>query len=155
MRYGFAAASLAVFSWGGPALAEAWQSGEAGNGAWATTARAGQSLRISCNPGDQSFFFILSGGPFAGMRNLDDGNESMMLWIEAPDGRTARHPIDGHYFGPEKSFVGRFVVSGLVLDQFRNGSEMRLTSPTGATVGTFGMKGTGKARGHFKEACGI
>ena len=139
---------------GAPAQAE-WQSGESARSAWAMVAAGGNTLRLSCNRGDQGLHFLLTGGPFQGMQNVDDGNESMMMWIALPDGRTARHPIDGHYFAPDRAFVGRFVISDLVLDQFRNGSRLALTAPTGGTIADFDMAGTGKARGHFKQACGL
>ena len=136
----------------GPAAAN-WQSGEGGRGAWSQIQQGGKTLRISCWPNESSFFFTLVGGPFNGMKNLDDQKDSLMMWIEQSDGRTGRHPIDGHYVGYEKTFVGRFIVSNLVLEEFRNGSKIMLTSANGAKIADFGMKGTGKARGHFKEAC--
>ncbi|WP_152610684.1 hypothetical protein [Ruegeria sp. ANG-R] len=144
-----------LLAFAGPAQAAEWQSGEASNGAWSMIQEGQFNLRVSCWPGDPSFFFVLTGGPFNGMQNIDDGNESMMMWIELPDGRTARHPIDGHYFAPDKAFVGRFIVSDFVLEEFRQGAKLSLTSPTGVEIAAFGMQGTGKARGHFKQACGI
>ncbi|EEE36919.1 hypothetical protein RKLH11_754 [Rhodobacteraceae bacterium KLH11] len=149
---GFGCVLLALV---GAAQAAEWQSGEAANGAWSMIEEGQFNLRISCWPDDPNFFFVLSGGPFNGMQNIDDGNESMMMWIELSDGRIARHPIDGHYFAPDKAFVGRFLVSDFVLEEFRQGAKLSLTSPTGAKIAAFGMQGTGKARGHFKQACGI
>ena len=148
-----AAIALSVLAIAVPATAADWQSGESARSAWAMIGQGKTNLRLSCNRGERNVFFLLSGGPFPGMKNVDDGNESMMMWIEMPDGRTARHPIDGHYFAPDRAFVGRFIVSDIVLDQFRSGSKLSLTAPTGASIATFGMKGTGKARGHFKQAC--
>ena len=132
-----------------------WQSGENGGSAWAMTSAGGYTLRLGCNRGDQALHFLLTGGPFEGMKNVDDANDSMMMWISLSGGRTAKHPIDGHYFAPDRAFVGRFLVSDLVLDQFRNGSFLELTAPRGGSIAHFGMSGTGKARGHFKEACGL
>lgn len=137
-----------------PARAD-WQSGESAQSAWAMTSSGGSNLRLSCNRGDRALSFLLTGGPFPGMRNVDDGNESMMMWISLPGNRNARHPIDGHYFAPDRAFVGRFLVSDVVLDQFRTGSRLILTAPTGGTIADFDMTGTGKARGHFKQACGL
>lgn len=145
--------AMAAILVGTQAFAADWQSGESRQSAWAMISQGKMNLRLACNRGQRDLHFVLTGGPFPGMKNVDDGNESMMMWIEMPDGRTARHPIDGHYFAPDKSFVGRFVVSDTVLDQFRSGSKLSLTAPTGAAIATFGMKGTGKARGHIKEAC--
>lgn len=144
-----------LLAFAGSVQAAEWQSGEAPNGAWSMIEDGQFSLRIACWPGDPSFFFVLSGGPFNGMQNIDDNNESMMMWVELPDGRTARHPIDGHYFAPDRAFVGRFIVSDFVLEEFRQGEKLSLTSPTGAEIAVFGMQGTGKARGHFKQACNI
>ena len=98
---------------------------------------------------------ILHGGPFEGMKNVDEADDSMMMWIEMPDGRTARHPIDGHYYGPEDAFIGRFVVSELVLDQFADGQDMSLTTAKGNTLLTLSMQGTSKARRDFRAACGF
>lgn len=137
----------------GHAHAADWQSGENGQSAWAMISGSKAGLRLSCNRGQRDLTFVLTGGPFPGMKNVDDGKESMMMWIEMPDGRTGRHPIDGHYFAPDRAFIGRFVVSNTVLDQFRSGSKLSLTAPTGAGIAAFGMTGTGKARGHFKQAC--
>lgn len=138
-----------------PVQAASWQSGEGNRGAWTSIEDGKFRLQISCWPNESRFFFTLHGGPFAGMKNLDDQNDSLMMWIELPDGRTGRHPIDGHYVGYEKAFVGRFFVSDIVLEQFRQGAKLSLTAPTGASIADFGMKGTGKARGHFKQACGL
>ena len=139
----------------GAAAAADWQSGEGKRGAWSRIDTGHMQLDISCWPNEPRFFFTLRGGPFNGMKNIDDGTESMMMWIALPDGRLARHPIDGHYFAPDQAFVGRFVVTDHVLEQFRSGTQLSLTAPTGATIAEFGMTGTGKARGHFKQACGI
>lgn len=139
----------------GPAGAADWTSGERNRGAWSQIEQGRFVLEISCWPNDPNFFFTLRGGPFDGMKNVHDGDESMMMWIELPDGRTARHPIDGHYYGGDEAFVGKFVVSDFVLDQFRQGAKLSLTAPTGANIAEFGMRGTGKARGHFKQACNI
>ncbi|MEM1299257.1 MAG: hypothetical protein AAGH68_08235 [Pseudomonadota bacterium] len=46
-------------------------------------------------------------------------------------------------------------MSDFVLEEFRNGSRIELTGRNGAKIAEFGMKGTGKARGHFKQACKI
>lgn len=135
--------------------AQNWESGENNRGAWAMVQDGTFRVDVTCWPNEPRFFFNLSGGPFAGMKNIDDGNDSMMLWIELPDGRLARHPIDGHYFGPDRTFVGRFFTSDIVLDQFRNGTQLWLTGAGGVEIARFPMTGTGKARGHFKEACGL
>lgn len=145
--------SLSIFAT--MAAGATWDSGENDRGACTRITQDTLSLRITCAPRNRELFFVLSGGPFPGMKNVDDGNDSMMMWIEQSDGRTGRHPIDGYYFGPDRSFVGKFIVSDFVLDEFRRGAEMRLTAPTGQQIAAFGMTGTGKARGHFKEACGI
>jgi hypothetical protein len=75
------------------------------------------------------------------------------MWIEQSDGRTGRHPIDGYYYAPDKAFVGKFFTSDLVLEEFRQGAKLSLTAPDGSKIAEFNMKGTGKARGHFKQGC--
>ncbi|MBY8976821.1 hypothetical protein KHP62_13440 [Rhodobacteraceae bacterium NNCM2] len=112
-------------------------------------------LQITCNRGDAKFFVKLFGGPFPGMKNVDDSNESLMMWIQMADGRTARHPIDGYYYGPEDAFLGRLHTSSVVLDQFAAGSRLQLTTPSGATVLDTGMKGTSAARRDFATGCGF
>lgn len=79
----------------------------------------------------------------------------MMMWIVLPDGRAARHPIDGYYFAGDKAFVGRLPTSDLVLEQFANGSRIELTTAQGNTLFAAPMKGTGKLRGEIRQACGI
>ena len=153
VRYWLAAFATQVLLLGSPASAADWQSGETAQNAWAMISQGGKTLRLGCNRGNRDLVFTLTGGPFPGMKNVDDGTESMMMWIEMSDGRTARHPIDGHYFAPDRAFVGRFVVTNTVLEQFRSGRTLSLSAPTGAGIATFGMKGTGKARGHIKQAC--
>ncbi|MCV6585100.1 MAG: hypothetical protein OIF47_06160 [Marinibacterium sp.] len=147
--------ALAALTSAGASGADTWHSDEGGRGASSYVEKGRFQLMISCWPGNPEFFFTLYGGPFDGMKNIDDQTDSMMMWIELPDGRTGRHPIDGHYFAPDQAFVGRFIVNDYVLEQFRQGAKLFFTAPTGADIVSFGMTGTGKARGHFKQACGI
>lgn len=140
----------------GTAGAQAWDHVRGKSGADAWIDNGGMQLRISCNPAlGGPFFLTLSGGPHPGMKNIDDTEDSMMMWIDLPNGNRARHPIDGHYFAPDDTFVGRFVVNDHVLGQFANGREMSLTGAGGVTILTVPMKGTGAARNMFKEACGV
>lgn len=153
--YWIVAIAMTFLAAGGSVRAADWQSGESGQSAWAMISQGSSNLRLSCNRGQRDVHFLLTGGPFPGMKNVDDGTESMMMWISLPDGRSAKHPIDGHYYAPDRAFVGRFLVSDTVLGQFRNGTLLSLSAPTGTEIASFGMKGTGKARGHFKQACGL
>lgn len=155
----FAAVFTAVFAAmlaAAPAFA-AWESGVARNGdsAYATTTVGALTLSFACNRGDPSFYVNLSGGPFPGMKNADDTDDSMMMWIAAADGRTARHPLDGYYYGPEDTFLARWITSDFVLDQFAKGQTVELTAPTGARILQTGMKGTSKARQAFRKGCGF
>lgn len=148
--------AIIAFLLGSSGMAQAdWQSGETDRSAWAMASGKGGALRLSCNKGDGFLHFLLTGGPFLGMQNIDDGRDTLMMWIGLPGGRTAKHPIDGHYFAPDKAFVGRFLVSDTVLEQFRQGNALSLTAARGGDIAMFDMKGTGKARGHFKQACGL
>lgn len=149
-------AAMTVLLLGSAGMAQAaWQSGESGRSAWAMVSGNGGNLRLSCNRGDRFLHFLLTGGPFRGMKNVDGGKDTLLMWIALPGGRSAKHPIDGHYYAPDKAFVGRFLVSDTVLEQFRQGSGMSLTAARGGDIATFDMKGTGKARGHIKQACGL
>lgn len=154
-RFIIAAALLVLTA--GTAWAE-WTSriNSEGKGSSAETRSSGMELTISCAKWSGSkLSVVLHGGPFKGMKNVDDGNDSMMMWIEMPDGRTARHPIDGHYYAPEDAFVGEFLVSDLILDQFAGGKVMRFTTVKGNTLLEVPMKGSAKARQDFRRACGI
>lgn len=139
-----------------PAAAAAdWQSGVAtnGNSAWAIVEAGGKQFRIDCNRGDASLFVKLLGGPFPGMKNQDDESDSAMLWIEAGDGRTARHPLDGHYF--DTIFLARWPTSDLVLDQFAKGARMQVTAVSGDVAFETAMTGTSKARAAMAAGCGL
>lgn len=150
------AAALSVFAAG--AVDADWSSRihPEGKGASAEAVADGKTLTISCaRPVGEEMSLTLHGGPFAGMKNIDDADDSMMMWIEMPDGRTARNPIDGHYYAPENAFVGRFIVSDVVLEQFAGGKEMRFTTDKGNMLLTLPMKGSSKARSDFRKACGL
>ncbi|MFS4437621.1 hypothetical protein ACMA5I_05345 [Paracoccaceae bacterium GXU_MW_L88] len=78
----------------------------------------------------------------------------MMVWISAPDGRTARHAVDVVKEGP--GLRGPFYTSDVVLEQFQNGARMVVDSPmTRRMFIDTDMRGTGAARLAFLEQCGI
>jgi hypothetical protein len=125
-------------------------------GASAESTTKGKTVTISCAKwAGTKLSVVIYGGPFKGMKNIDDGDDSTMMWIEMPDGRTVRHPIDGHYYAPDKAFVGEFLVSDLILDQVAGGSVMRFTTAQGNKLVELPMKGLAKARQDFRRTCGI
>lgn len=154
----FALAALALAALAAPASAQGWESGMSNDGtmAFAQTSAAGKVLRIGCNSRlGPTLHFTLTGGPHAGMRNLDDQDDSMMMWIALPDGRNARHPIDGHYVGYEDTFVGQLPATGPVMEQFARGSRIIFTATDGSDVFAAPMEGTAAARAQFRTACGV
>jgi hypothetical protein len=73
---------------------------------------------------------------------------AVMLWIEASDGRLARHSVDVRR--DEGGYLGTFFVSDIVLGQFQNGRRLEITSD-GKPILETDMKGTGAARLAFLE----
>ncbi|MEM1129361.1 MAG: hypothetical protein AAGH83_02465 [Pseudomonadota bacterium] len=140
------------------AAGQSWQSAVANNGvaAFATVQVGSKILGVGCNKNlGPKLFLTLSGGPHEGMRNVDDTDDSMMMWIQLSDGRLARHPIDGHYVGGEQTFVGELPTTAPVMNEFAGGSKVEFTSVSGAVIFSAPMTGTAKARANFAQACGI
>ncbi|MEL6477221.1 MAG: hypothetical protein AAFR17_07820 [Pseudomonadota bacterium] len=91
---------------------------------------------------------------------LDRGRTEMpaaravMLWIEAPDGRMARHSMDAFKEGPGLSAT--LYTSDLVLQQIRQAKALELTiAGTGKRLVRTNAKGTGAFRLAVKEQCGF
>lgn len=74
---------------------------------------------------------------------------------ELPNRFRTRQAINGHCFTPDDAFVGRFVVSDHVQDEFADGRGMLLTGAGGVTLLTVPMNSTAAARNVFRAACGI
>lgn len=149
---------LALASGALPARAQSWQSSAANDGmsAGASITIGQKTLHVGCNQRlGNTLFFTLSGGPHPGMKNADDQEDSMMMWITMADGRTAKHPIDGHYVGGEATFVGQLPATSVVMDQFADGQMIEFTATGGGSIFSAGMAGTTRARAIFAEACGI
>ncbi|MEM0922787.1 MAG: hypothetical protein AAGI13_07050 [Pseudomonadota bacterium] len=91
---------------------------------------------------------------------FDRGAEDMpatpavMLWIEAPDGRTARHSMDAFKEGPGLSAT--LLTSDIVLDQLRQAAALEFTiAGTGKRIVRTNAKGTGAFRLAVLEQCGF
>ncbi|MEM7671444.1 MAG: hypothetical protein AAF317_20365, partial [Pseudomonadota bacterium] len=91
---------------------------------------------------------------------LDQGGRDMpevpavMLWIEAPDGRTARHSMDAFKEGPGLSAT--LYTSDVVLQQIRQAKALEFTvAGTGKRIVRTNAKGTGAFRLAVLEQCGF
>ncbi|MEO1089717.1 MAG: hypothetical protein AAFX81_03730 [Pseudomonadota bacterium] len=151
----FFAASALLIALSADQAAAAWQSNTTDHGADAWVSNGGPELLISCQPNEPRLFFTSYGGPFPGMDDVDDENDSTMMWIEAADGRTARHPIDRHCFAPDRAFLSRFVTTDLVLEQFAPGNVLSLTAPNGDSIFETSMTGTSSARQVSQRGCSL
>jgi len=80
---------------------------------------------------------------------------AVMLWIALPGGGLARHSVDVEKEGA--ALYGPWLVSDLVLDQFRQGSALEIDMPSrgGEDIASVGMAGTGAARIAMQERCGF
>ena len=132
-----------------PAMAD-WTFRQKDGFAMTRTSGSGLVLELSCRRG-QPLELLLD---FQNSTRDLGGTKSLMLWLQMPDGRTDRWPVDVVQEGPVLS--GRLFVSDFNLDFFRSGKSFELTlggSPDVLMRGN--MKGTGAARLAFKEQCGI
>ncbi|MEL6205717.1 MAG: hypothetical protein AAFR47_10470 [Pseudomonadota bacterium] len=79
---------------------------------------------------------------------------AVMLWIELPDGRTARHSMDS--FGEDGQLSAELLTSDLVLQQIRQASGLSFTiAGTGREIVRTNAKGTGAFRLAVLEQCGF
>lgn len=140
------------------APAEPWQSGVSNDGtiAYAQTSAAGKILDIDCRSRlGAVLHFTLTDGPHEGMRNVDDASDSMMMWMTLSGGRLARHAVDGHYVGAEKTFGDTLSATEPVMEEFASGSRIAFTTTNDTAIFYAPMKGTATARAAFRQACGI
>lgn len=79
----------------------------------------------------------------------------VMLWITLPDGRLARQPIDVSFDGT--GLGGTLTATSIVMDQFRQGTQLEIDMPTrgGEDLAVVDMTGTGAARIAMQERCGL
>lgn len=133
-----------------PVMAHAaWETRQNPNSAVSQNRAGGVDIVMSCTRNLPNQIDVMVGRP-AGF----PGVNAMMLWIGLPDGRLARHPINAIQEGPATS--GKWVVSDLVLDQFRNASSIEVTvAQTGQRMIMVDARGTGAARLAFLERCGF
>ncbi|MEM7496417.1 MAG: hypothetical protein AAF371_00325 [Pseudomonadota bacterium] len=145
---------LLALLYAGPAAA-AWQHSVAVRGGSAVAASGGVTVRIACIAENASLYVTVSGGPFAGMRSVDDGSGSMTLRIAMGNGEVHTYPIDGHYDAADGAFVARWLTNGAILDRFAQGATLTLTAPGGERVVEMDMTGTSRARQGFRRGCGL
>lgn len=127
----------------------AWETQKGPDWVITTQVDDGLTLTLSCRRGQGDHLdFNLAGQDFSGI-------SSVMLWVEYPDGRLGRRPID---VVPEGSSIsGRFHVSDIVLEEFRNARSLEIDVPLqqGRDLMTTDMKGSGAARLAILERCGL
>ena len=148
LRLAVATAALALV----PVSGAAWDLRQ-GNGTAVTKQEAGRyTVMLNCSRGRGAEISVLDttlrGDAFAGV-------QSLMVWIELPDGRTDRVPIIP-VWQEGAALSGEFVPNGWTMDFFRNGVRLKVDSPgTRQTFVSTDMSGTGAARLAFLEQCGI
>ncbi|MEM6738907.1 MAG: hypothetical protein AAF646_02255 [Pseudomonadota bacterium] len=83
-----------------------------------------------------------------------DYPRAVMIWMEQPDGRIARHSMDSY---PEDGQLSaELQTSDLVLEQLRNASALEFTiAGTGRTIVRTNASGTGAFRNAVLEQCGF
>lgn len=142
----------------GHALAD-WQSGSSQGQAWTQVREDGLTLHLACNANlGTDLYLVLSGTvpDYPGLAKVDDQSSALMIWVELPDGRTDRHPVDAHYVAADAAFVGTVQMSRSMLDRFGMGRRFYLTTlrfdePLFVTD----MRGTAVARDAFARGCGL
>lgn len=75
---------------------------------------------------------------------------AVMLWIQAPDGRMARHSMD--FTGQDSAASFRLLTSSLVLEQLRQATALEFTVE-GKVIARTDARGTGAFRLAVKEQC--
>lgn len=140
MRSIFLAGLLAV--WSGGAAAD-W-SLEQGGGIAAMQQRVGgQTITVSCRRGMADRLAV----SFAPWRSPPS---SVMLWIQAPDGRMNRQAMDGRPTGDGATYT--LVTSSDVLSWVRNAAALEFSDPNGWRIRT-DARGTGAFRLAVLEQC--
>ena len=127
-----------------------------GDSADATIQKDGITLELRCKRGGgDTLSMLLIGSKLPDLPAIDDAEETIFLWIQLPDGRTSKNPVASHYFAPEQTWVGDFLVSDYVLDFFARASRMEVTTTRGTTILELDMKGSTAARQKMRTACKI
>jgi hypothetical protein len=141
-----------------PAMAD-WQSGSSQGQAWTQVRADGLTLHLACNASlGTDLYLVLSGTvpDYPGLAKVDDQSSALMIWVELPDGRTDRHPVDAHYVEADNAFVGSVQMSRAMLDRFGGGRRLYLTTPRfDEPLFVTDMRGTAVSRDAFARGCGL
>ena len=153
-----AAVLAGVLMFSVPALAD-WQSGSSQGQAWTQVRQDGLTFHLACNASlGPDLYMVLSGTvpDYPGLAKVDDQSSALMIWVELPDGRTDRHPVDAHYVEADNAFVGSVQMSRAMLDRFGGGRRFYLTTPRfDEPLFITDMRGTAVSRDAFARGCGL
>ena len=138
-----------------PAFADTWTSSGSGQGAFFASEKAGKRLMLGCFRGAQGLHMTLLGGrkplPATVQRNT-----SVMVWIELPDGRTGRYPVDTEYMGgADNALLGTLQLGRQGMEFFAAGRAIFVTDAKGTELFRSGMRGTSNARNAYRRTCGL
>ncbi|MEL6586568.1 MAG: hypothetical protein AAFY65_10180 [Pseudomonadota bacterium] len=148
-RFCMWATALAVIAT--PALAE-WRWEQGGGLARTETRANGYQFFLSCEVGrtNEIYLDIIADGQDPDLASA----QVAMLWIQLPDGRLDRQPVDLN--GTPKAAGGFWFVSSSILDNFRNATAMEVELyPQRKTLAKLSMRGSGASRLAFQEQCGF
>lgn len=146
-------AALAACLFAPPAIADTWQNDSPGqlDRAFYSARLNGAMLQLGCFRGSEGLRMTLVGGPV----HLPDV-ASVMLWIELPDGRTSRHPVETeHIGGGENALLGTLLLGVEGRLYFALGAKLMITDSTGETLFASGMRGTSAAMHDFRRTCDL
>ena len=123
--------------------------------AFYSSVSGGRSLQLGCFRGANGLRMTLLGGSQALPKTVQS-DTAVMVWIELPDGRTGRYPVDTEYMGGgDNALLGTLMLGRQGMDFFAAGATLFITDTRGTELFRSGMKGTSTARKDFNSACGL
>lgn len=140
-----------------PAHAQNWADATAGQSdrAFHRVESGGQSLMLGCYPGQPYLSFLLLGGRQALHPSLRN-DPSIMVWIQLPDGRTGRYPLDTEYLGDaENALTGQLMLGTEGMQFFAAASSLWISAPDAGDFFKTGMSGSARAMQDFRATCGM
>ncbi len=140
-----------------PAAADTWrnQTEDRTDRAFWEVVVGDRSLSFGCFRGEQSLGMTFVGGAEQLPASAREA-QGVMIWIELPDGRTGRYPMDTEYLGgPENALIGTLQLGQQGIEFFAAGRELRISDPSGTELFVSGMTGTSAARQDFQRTCGF
>lgn len=120
-----------------------------------TACAGGRSLQIGCFKGGRDISFLLLGGKKA-LFSDNRMERGLMVWIQQPDGRTARVPVDAEYLaGAENALTGYLRMGSVDKQFFANAASLEVDVPNegGRDLFKTGMSGSAKALADILRTC--